>query len=260
MFSAYYTFKFMSKWYRTLFGIWPPERGRAAKPIFGLLPVITLGVLAYTLRGLASFDVVDSGIYIIFYISIGFAWIYLCLMLMALFFDLSWADDALNLNNKAALFSISGGFLGLAIIYSGANIGDGPGWWCVFFAAGLGTSAWFLLGMIVNLFTGLFERITVERDIGCGIRTGFYLLASGIVLGRASAGNWTSFLMTIIEFADGWPVLAITVLAILIERFYIHKSKEKLDENSRGIIGSVSLGIAYVLFAVISVILLPPLP
>jgi len=32
----------------------------------------------------------------------------------------------------------------------------------------------------------------VERDIGCGARIGGYLLGSGIILGRTSAGDWTS--------------------------------------------------------------------
>lgn len=258
--SGFFSFMFLLKWYRPLFSAWPPERNKPAKYILGCLPVVSLAIILYTLRGLASFDVVDSFIYILFYILLGYSYLYFGLMLVACLFDLSWIDDALNLNNKAALASITGGFLGLAIIYSGANIGDGPGWWCVIWAGGLGLSAWIVLGLIINIFTGAFERITVERDVCCGIRFGFYLLAGGIILARASAGDWTSFYMTMVEFADGWPVLPLTALMIIVERHYILTSKTEYDMEHNYVFGSMFWGIVYVAVAAVSIKLLPPLP
>lgn len=61
-------------------------------------------------------------------------------------------------------------------------------------------TAWFIVNQLMNIFTQVFERITVGRDLYCGIRYGAYLLASGLILGRASAGDWTSLYMTIVEF------------------------------------------------------------
>jgi len=257
--SGYLSFRFFFKWYRTLFAVWPPERSNPARTVLGLLPPISLFVMIYTLKALASFDVVDDFFYIIFYIAIGFAWLYFGLVIMACLFDLSWIDDVLSMNNKAALFSFAGGFLGLTIIYSAANIGDGPGWWCVIFAGGLGLITWIVLALIVNLLAQVFERVTVDRDISCGIRFGCYLIASGIVLGRASAGDWTSFAMTVIEFMAGWPALPLTALFILIERYYIYMAKAGRESECNHIWSSILWGAIFIAIAVTSIMLLPPM-
>ncbi|MDR3000198.1 MAG: hypothetical protein LBU89_02945 [Fibromonadaceae bacterium] len=205
---------------------------------------------------LASFDVVGSFIYILMYVFLGGAWLFLGITIMSCLFDLSWLDDALNLNNTAALIAVAGGFLGLTLIYSGANIGNGPGWWCVIFTGGLGLAVWIILGLIINICTKSFERITVERDIGCGIRFGTYLIASGIILARACAGDWTSFSMTVVDFIDAWPVLALAGLLILVELYYIYSAKSGKNNNS--IYGSILFGIIFITLAIMFVYLLPP--
>ena len=212
------------RWYGKLTPIRPVRRDKAVKHVLSLLPLISFLVIVFTLRFLASFDVVNDYVYILFYILLGYTWVFLGIRWIFRFFDISWIDDVLNMNNRAALITVSGAFLGLVMIYSGANIGDGPGWWCVVFAGGLGLVSWFLLGRLVNSFTEVFERITVDRDVYCGIRFGGYLLASGIILARACAGDWTSFYHTVIEFLVGWPVLPLA-MAILAERYYIRRAK-----------------------------------
>ncbi len=256
-FSGYYSFLSLISWYRKLGGIWPSEKNKIIKLVFGLLPILSFFIILYTLRVLASFDVVNDFIYLIFYILLGFTWVFIGLKLMFYFFDLSWIDDALNNKNKAAVFTITGAFLGLTIIYSGANIGDGPGWWCVIFAGGLGLVSWIVLGLIMNKFTQVFERVSLERDIYCGIRFGAYLLAAGIILGRASAGDWTSFYMTIVEFLVGWPVLPLTLLALLVERSYINKAKLRQDINENYTFSSIYWGILYIIIAIVSIMMFP---
>ncbi len=257
LFSGYYSIKGIYNWYRRIAGIWPSERSNTIKYTLGLLPIIAFAIILYTLRVLASFDVVGDFIYIVFYMSLGFAWVFMGIKLIFPFFDLSWIDDVIENKNKAALFSITGAFLGLVIIYSGANIGDGPGWWCVIFAGGLGLISWMLLSSLMNKFTQVFERVTVDRDIYCGIRFGSYLVASGLILGRASAGDWTSFSMTIIEFMVGWPVLPLTLLAVLVERFYINKAKMRERAHNNYLQSSIYWGIIYLLIAVFSIVLYP---
>lgn len=256
--SGFFTFRFFKKWYQLLFGMWPPERYKFVRYTFGWLPVLVFIIILYTLKVLASFDVVNDPFYIIFYILLGYTWLYFGLLFMSIFFDLSWIDDAVILNNKAAVISVSGGLLGLAILYSGANIGDGPGWWCVIFAGGLGLAAWLLLALLINSLTQVFGRITIERDISCGIRFGLYLLAAGIILGRASAGDWTSFGRTIMEFMDGWPALPLTALAVLAERYYLNKSETGRNAKEN-YFSSVLWGAVYIILAVAAVMLLPPL-
>lgn len=257
IFSGYYSLNSIFRWYRRLGSMWPSGQYKTLKLTFGFLPAVSYAMILYTLKVLASFDVVGAFIYILFYIFLGFAWIFAGLYLVFMSFDLSWIDDAVENKNKAAMFAVTGAFLGLTIIYSGANVGDGPGWWCVLFAGGLGLIAWILLGILMNKFSGIFERISVERDIYCGIRFGCYLLASGIILGRASAGDWTSFSVTIVEFLVGWPVLPLTVLAIFIERFYINSAKSRERINNNYLLSSIYWGIIYVIIAVLCVMMFP---
>jgi hypothetical protein len=260
MVSIFVTFSTLYKcWYSPVFLHWPFERGMWGKGVLIALPLAALTLFIYTLATLASFDVTDNVVYIMFYIFLGYAWQYAGIQVMVALFDLSMIDDVLGANNSAALAAFAGGYLGLAVIYSAANIGDGPGWWCVVFAGGLGLAAWAGLALIVNRFAHVFERITVERDISCGVRTGCYLLASGIILGRASAGDWTSAAMTVIEFLDGWPVLPLTICTIASEGIFIRSAKE---HNTIGgsIAGAVVFGILLIFFAVVCVVLLPALP
>ena len=254
--SAIYSIIALCFWYVRITSIWPSENSNSIKYTLAFLPVISFAIILYTLKVLASFDVVGDIIYILFYILLGFAWLFIGITLVFYFFDLSWIDDVLQNRNKAALLAVSGAYLGIVIIYAGANVGDGPGWWCVLFAGGLGIVAWFIVSLVLNKYTQIFERITVERDIYCGIRVGSYFLASGIILARASAGDWTSFSMTIVEFLVGWQVLPLTLLAILAERYFINAKKHERVENNY-LISSLCLGIIYIIFAVISVIMYP---
>jgi len=255
--SAIYSGYALTRWYGRLPSYGPVRRDRAVKYVLGFLPVVSFFIIAVTLRFLASFDVVNDFFYILFYILLGYAWIFLGMRWVFRFFDISWIDDVLNLNNRAALVTVGGAFLGLTLIYSGANIGDGPGWWCVIFAGGLGLISWFLLGRLVNSFTQVFERITVDRDIYCGIRFGAYLTASGIILARASAGDWTSFSHTIAEFLVGWPVLPLTALAILVERYYIRRDKMSESLNDTYLWGSLYWAAAYIVIAVVCAAVFP---
>jgi len=215
--AIFLTGMFFIRWYRFAISGIPVRRNVFSRTALCLLPVSSFTIIMYTLTNLASFDVVDSSLWITFYMLIGFSWLYFGIFLMFVFFDLSWVDDALNINNPAAALAVVGGGLGVTFIYAGSNIGNGPGWWCVFFAGGLGIVSWVVLGVLINASTKVFRRITIGRDIFCGIRTGSYLLSSGIILGRASAGDWTSFSKTVVEFGDGWPVLILAAVFILTQ-------------------------------------------
>ncbi|MDR0287236.1 MAG: hypothetical protein LBI03_05970, partial [Clostridiales bacterium] len=128
--SGIFTYKFLLEWYRYTRSEWPPERVKIQRVVFCLLPVISFAMIFFTLKELASFDVVNDGIYLFLYILFGFAWIYICFSFIFRLFDVSWKDDVLNNNNKAALFAMTGAFLGITAVFCGANTGDGPGWWC----------------------------------------------------------------------------------------------------------------------------------
>ncbi|MGL6198149.1 MAG: DUF350 domain-containing protein [Lachnospiraceae bacterium] len=255
--SSALSIRFLVEWYYRSYRDKLSIRNNGAQVFLCCIPVACLAIIYYTLRNLASFDVVDSSAYIFLYIIVGLSWIYISLWLIFAVFNLSWYEDIFLLNDTAAMLAITGGMIGSTLIYSGANIGDGPGWWCVIFAGGLGMAVWLLLGYIINLVTVVFERITVDRNVSAGIRMSGYLIGSGIILGRASAGDWTSFGRTIVEFMDGWPVLILCAIYIVVERYYCYQAKVKY--TTRLTIGSILWGIAFIALAIVAVLLLPEL-
>ena len=202
------------RWYAPLFSRRVPGPRFLARLAAGLMPLLPLAGILFTLLTCAAFDVVSNPTYIVLYLMLGLGWLVLGLWLMEYTFDLHWREDLRGSNNgPAALLTFAGAFLGMGAIYSGANIGDGPGWWCVIFAAGLAHGIWIVLGILVGHLGGGFRRVTVERDAAAGLRMGAFLLASGLILGRADAGDWTSALMTIAELSAGWAVLPLTLVA-----------------------------------------------
>ena len=264
------TVLFFYRWYRFAGGMFLTGRHAAIPIALGALPLAALAIIARALQSMAAYDV--TGLWELFYILVGLAWLYLSLELMFAFFDLSWLDDALWRNNPAAAIAVIGAGLGITLTYAGANIGDGPGWWCVFLAGGLGWVVWMGLAALADRVARVFHRITVERDVACAVRTGCYLLASGLILGRACAGDWTSYPQTIVEFADGWPVLPLAAVYILVELLVLRMQNRK-QEHEHGydqeatpahkhlpLVASIILGATFIASSVIAVYLLPPPP
>jgi len=67
--------------------------------------------------------------------------------------------------------------------------------------------------------TGLADGVTIDRDRGLAIRAALLLAASGLVLGRAVAGDWVSAWATVFDFGQGaWPVLVLAVTETVVAR------------------------------------------
>ena len=189
----------------------------AAGPLAGALALCT-AMLFLVLTTWASFDVVSDPRYVFMYLVLGLAWLRLSTFLFPLV-GLSLRDDLFERRNRAALATTIGGLAALTLCYAGANIGNGPGWWVVVFSAALATGtlllAWILLGQI----TGVTESVTIGRDPAAGLRLGAFLVAAGMVLGRAVAGDWYSAADTVADFLIVMPaLLALLVAGVVIER------------------------------------------
>lgn len=251
------TVVFIYNWYRYLFRLFKPKRKTINNLVLGLLPILILTINLITLKNLASFDVVNDGFYITFYVFIGFAWIYLFNKLIFYFYDISWIDDIITNGNYAALSAYVGAILGLTLIYAGANIGDGPGFWCVIVAGGIGILLWFVLALLINKCTGILERITISRDLGSGIRFGGYLLSTGVFLARGSGGDWFNFWQTIIDFTDIWIIVPFCLIYLGIELYY---KKQFENENIPTDITSSCLWATLLIILAISAVLyvVPP--
>ena len=254
--SIYIMARFLLGWYRPLKTVWPPERGGAGRRVLAFLPFAAFAIMLVTLLTMASYDVV--GIWVVFYITMGYAWLRggICLLEC---FDLAWPFDTVHLENRAAVYPAAGGILGLTLIYAGANTGDGPGWWVVLFAAGLGLAGWLCLALLINLLTGISERISVDRDIRSGIRFGAYLIASSLILARASGGDWTSTQATLLEFRRGWPVIPLLIVFLIVEWFFMWRVQTLVSRDQESALPSVFWGFTYLAYGAFAVLLLPGL-
>ncbi len=174
--------------------------------------------LHYVLRRYASHDVRDSTTYTTFYMVMGAAWIGAAIRIWQML-GISMRDDLLESENSAAAFAIFGALTALTFCFAGGNVGDGPGWWVVVFAALLSTGALFVSWCVLDRIAGVGEAITVDRDAASALRVAGYLIGSGAILGRAVAGNWVSAGATVADFAVlGWPALVVLVVAVILEK------------------------------------------
>lgn len=234
---------FLIRWYYKVLNAWPRENKRAVITLLALTPLILLIMFLYTTTTIAASDVVVDPYYIFYYLVLGFLFIVVVNFLLSLILSISWIDDALNNGNIAATLLLVSSLLGLGLIYSGANIGEGPGWWTVVFASGLGVIAFFLLMKLLEKTTNAITRITHDRNIWLSVRISFLVIGISLILAKSSSGNWTSFGHTIIEFFIFWPALVLLLIGIVLENLFKRNTNE---------IVSIILSLVYIDFALIS--------
>lgn len=204
-------------WFSQLFVVERVRKNPLRKFLLSI-PLVCALVLLVVLSHWSSEDVRTDLTYIVFYMIMGAAWVGLFRGLLSVF-GISWRDDILERGNSSASFAVAGGLVGITCCFAGGNVGNGPGWWVVIFSGLLSTGSFFLLWLLMDAFTSLSEKITVERDVAAGLRAAALFLSWGLILGRSAAGDWVSGLDTAKDFVRmAWPALALTPLAIVIER------------------------------------------
>jgi uncharacterized membrane protein YjfL (UPF0719 family) len=213
-------------------------------------PLLMAGVVFAVLRRYASHDVVDAAVYLLMYTTLGVAWVVASAYLFAAL-GLSVRDDVAERGNTAALIAILGGMTGVALAYSGGNIGSGPGWWVVVFAGGLATALVFASWVALEITAHVHDRITVDRDAACGWRIGAMLACVGAITGRAAAGDWVSYSATIRDFVVvGWPALALIAVSAVVEAIVAPRPGE--SPRSAALFGGIP-AVAYVVVAIAAV-------
>jgi uncharacterized membrane protein YjfL (UPF0719 family) len=170
------------------------------------------------LRTSASHDVVDAPAYVFMYVVLGLAWSRVTSLTFG-YAGLNARDDVVERANKAAVPALAGALVGVTLCYAGGNVGDGPGWWVVLFSAGLATATLLVAWLILVHLTPVADAVAIDRDPAAGVRLGAFLVACGIVLGRAVAGDWYSAGDTVGDFVPWLPtVLTILIVAVVVER------------------------------------------
>lgn len=197
---------------RAVGGISPAILGGAVA-----LPPLFLAVLFVGLCAHASIEVRQGG-YLLPFIVLGAAWLVAAVRAVGLL-GIHVVDDALERNNTAAAIAGAGASLGAGAAYTFANFGEGPTVWTTIGPALLATFACWLLWLGHQLATDAADAISIGRDLASGIRFGGLALATGLIVGRAVAGDWESASGTWRDFTQqAWPALPLVLAAIAIQR------------------------------------------
>lgn len=160
----------------------------------------------------------DDANEITFYLTFSMVWIALSQAAFA-FLGISVRDDVAERRNVAAGFAVGGLTAGATFCVAASNIGDGPGFEVVLFCAALSTASLFALWALVAQFSGIADAITIDRNVGAGIRAAGWLTGTGLVLGACVAGDWISYRATLKDFVRfGWPVAVAAFLFLRVER------------------------------------------
>ncbi|SRR5260221_447349 len=155
---------------------------------------------------------------ITFYLVFSMIWIVLTQGLFA-FLGVSVRDDVAERRNLAAGFAAAGLTIAATGCAAGSNIGDGPGFEVMFFCAGISTASLLILWAMVAQVSGIAEAITIDRNVGAGIRAAGWLAGTGMVLGTCVAGDWISYAATLKDLLRfGWPVAVSAFLYMWMER------------------------------------------
>ena len=232
----------------------------APTPGRGLLlavPLLAAGVLFLILQTASASDVRDDSRYRSLYLAFGLAWVGVASRASGLL-GLSPRDDVFERGNRAAALGLAGAVLGFTLAFAGGNIGNGPGWWVVAFSAGLATAALFVSWLALQVTSRVSELVTVDRDLAAGVRLAGFLVALGVVFGRAAAGDWVSAEATLRDFA-AFSIPAAPI--ILVAAVFLERVTPGLDpRDSRLLLYGVGPAMLYLAVAVQQLARLGPLP
>jgi uncharacterized membrane protein YjfL (UPF0719 family) len=185
---------------------------------FRVWTLVNLAMIAIALHRWGAKEIRGDVTEVWFLTIVGGVWLVIATQLFS-WFGLSFREDALERRNMAALVALSGAITAVALAYAGGSVGEGPAYWNNIFSAGLATGGIFLFWILLELGGKVSVSIAEERNFASGLRLGGFLLALGLILGRAVAGDWHSESATILDFIhDGWPAVGLWALALGIER------------------------------------------
>jgi len=185
---------------------------------FGFCVAASLIMVAFTLHLWGAAEVRANPSDVFFLTFVGAVWLVLATKLFS-WLGLSFRDDAVERRNIAALTALCGAVPAVALTYIGGSLGEGPSYWNNVFSASLGTVGLLGVWLLLELGAKVSVSIAEERDFASGLRMCGFLLAIGLVLGRAAAGDWHSESATVRDFIhDGWPATILWATALVIER------------------------------------------
>jgi hypothetical protein len=180
--------------------------------------LVALGLVAAALATGADPQVRSNPGYILLFLAVAADTLALATVAGSAF-GLSALDAFARGLNAAAGWAIAGLWLGTGLVNAGANVGRGDTIDTTLGPLAMALATLLLLTGVLSAATGRFRAVRRDRDGPAGARLAGLLVAWGLVLGRAVAGDWESARRTWEDFlAYGWPVLALLAIAVAAER------------------------------------------
>jgi uncharacterized membrane protein YjfL (UPF0719 family) len=201
------------------------------------LPLYVAVALGFGSLGLVIWRWADPDIpafagYVLLVLLMGGAWLAVSAWLFP-WLGISLRDDALEQRNPAAVWALAGGILGVLLTFAGSNVGEGPSFWNNVFTGALATGMLLLGWLLLASAGGLAHTIAQERDLAAGVRLGAALVALGLVLARAAAGDWHSMRATVTDLVrDGWFAGVIVAGVLAVERMIARPGDASRGEAS----------------------------
>ncbi len=222
------------RWYLALATVSQLGNSHASRiPLF-LTPLFCAAFLFVVLLLWSAADVRTSAEYIALFMLSGAATVGMTLVLMPLF-GLSCRDDAVDTPNRAARWVSCAVMISTTLVFACANIGEGETIWMTLLPAALGLATLGALWMALECTCHFSEAIAVERDFDAGLHLSGFLLANGLLLGRAVAGDFVSWDATCIDFVRlGFPSVLLAGVVVGIVRAAKSQSASKRPAWARG--------------------------
>jgi hypothetical protein len=213
----------------TAFATWWLVQSMIAVPRFGRRPVVRTPLLATILACFAvllavtwqwtAVEIRGGQAYTWLAMFMGGGWFAIYARLFR-WLGIGLREDVCERTNPAALRTVCGAIIGGMLLYCGSICGEGPSFWNNVFTVLASGGAWFLLWILFEKLTAISRSVSEDRDVAAGSRFGGLLIATGLIIGRAAAGNWEAWQATIIDLVrDSWPAIPLVLAAALVERF-----------------------------------------
>lgn len=240
------------RWYKPLLTVTSLGGGGLLRTMLFFAPPLGLSALGWVLTTHAAREVREGPEYVLLFMLAGAAWMGLAAAGMRLV-DVSFRDDAIENRNPASVAVACGAVWGAMLCFAGSNAGEGETIWTTFFPAGVSTGLLWCLCFVLACGSGVADAVSIDRDTASGLRLAGLLIASGIILGRAAAGDWHGAGNCLADMGRiGWPAGALTVVA-LIAQWRLGPTPQKPKGNVLGLgvapaLAFVGIAVGYVLF------------
>lgn len=205
----------------------------------GVCWISCFGIVLAVLLTAADPEVRETPIYIILFLEVT-AVALAAVTAAAWLIGISTIDDAVRRPNFAAVWVTIGLWTGTAVACAGANVGRGDTIGTTNGPLTLGVATIVILWTVLVAFAGT-SSITQHRDSATGIRQGGLLVAWGLIMARATAGDWESVADTLKDYVlQGAPALLLLFVARPIELWLRPTVQRPAPPRGAGILPAVA--------------------